>query len=73
MSDPRWPELPVKYDPMGYCIWDANGSKVLDMRGWGRLTGHGSGGLKLPPEEGRRLQDELAERIVGFINGGTNG
>jgi len=68
----KWPELPVEYDPMGTCIWDANGSKVLDLRGWGRLTGQGCGGLKMPHDEAAEIQDAFGERLAALINGGKD-
>lgn len=38
--------------------------KIMRIRGWGYLTGMGSGGLKLLSEEAIKIQDEFGEFIV---------
>ncbi|SCW95838.1 hypothetical protein [Ancylobacter rudongensis] len=37
---------------------------LIDMRGWGYLTGHGHGALGLTLKEGRKEQDVLAEFLL---------
>ena len=46
---------------------EAGGSNVLEMRGWGFLTGKG-GGLGLDPDDAAEIQDELGELLVEFMN-----
>lgn len=61
-----WPSYPVKYDANGQSILDRNGSKVLDIRGWGYLTG--GGGLKLEEKVASKMQDELGEKVTHWLN-----
>lgn len=62
---------PFRYDKAGAIIWDAKGHHVLDVRGWGHLTG--GGGLALPTEEAEKIQDEFGERVVAALNNGDGG
>lgn len=60
-------EFTVHYDRDHTCIIDNNYDTVLiDIRGWGYLTG--TGGLNLPEEEAINIQDTLAEYIVKQLN-----
>lgn len=52
---------PFRYDDEGQMIVDANGDRVLDVRGWGHLTGQGS----------HRLCHDIAESIQGEIGYGV--
>jgi len=47
-------------------------AKVLDMRGWGYLTGGGHGALGLSQEDASKIQDDLARRIVDWHNSSAN-
>lgn len=42
--------------------------KVLDIRGWGHLTGCGTGALGLSFEEGKAVQEANAAFIVRAVN-----
>lgn len=42
-------------------------AKVLDVRGWGHLTG--SGALNLPHEYAEKMQDQFASLVVKLLNG----
>lgn len=53
----------------GTIILDCDGHIYADMRGYGRLTGHGTEGLGLSAREACRIQDARAERIVACVNG----
>ena len=64
--DPFHP--PFHYESDGQTIRDANGQWLLDMRGWGYLTGGGSGGLHIPTEEAARIQDRVARHLVQALN-----
>ena len=59
---------PVEADPYGLTISDAEGHKILDIRGWGRLTGKGYGGLGLSAEEAENIQKKRAKHIVDLMN-----
>ncbi len=61
-----WGRTPWKMDH-GF-ILDADGHKVLDVRGYGRLTGKGSGALGLSDETASLLQDELGQHVIDLIN-----
>ena len=41
---------------------------VLEVRGWGYLTGNGHGALKQDPGVARAAQLEFAERVVAALN-----
>ena len=47
-------------------IHDASGSTVLDVRGWGMLTGRGA--MRLSQEEAIEIQDEYGKNIVDILN-----
>lgn len=50
-------------------IWGsgAGAEKVLDIRGWGHLTG--AGAHNLPAEQAEKIQDEIGEHIARLLNG----
>jgi hypothetical protein len=41
---------------------------VLDIRGWGYLTGHGSGALGLPNNTAMALQDAFGQMVADALN-----
>ena len=57
---------PFQYDEEGTMIVDCDYNKIIDMRGWGYLTGQGALGLK--GDTAADIQDTVAEAIVGFLN-----
>ena len=59
---------PFEYDTLGSWIIDAKGERLCDIRAWGWLTGHGSGGLALSEEAAAKIQDSVAHRIVALLN-----
>ncbi|MCX5516179.1 hypothetical protein C3941_19505 [Kaistia algarum] len=69
-----WPISPVphpdtwRYDQLGSQIVGASAkggdTLVIDIRGWGYLTGKGHGALGLSFEPARAAQDALAEFII---------
>ena len=61
-------KAPFKYDDMGCWIVDANGKRVLDLRGWGYLTGTGCGGLRMTQEAACVIQDRVGRRVVELLN-----
>jgi len=59
---------PYTYDTHGCFIRDANNTKILDLKGWGRLTGLGEGGLAMTPENAMELQDEFGAFLSEMLN-----
>jgi|PlaIllAssembly_1097288.scaffolds.fasta_scaffold81561_2 hypothetical protein len=57
---------PFRYDDEGQMIYDAKNERVLDMRGWGFLTGKGS--LGWMEARAARKQDEIGRRVVTLMN-----
>lgn len=57
---------PFKYDNMGNCIFDADNNMIVDIRGWGFLTGTG-GGLGYKDEKACKIQDAIGERIAKIM------
>lgn len=60
-----WP-TPFSYETFGTQILDANGTRMLDVRSWGYLTGGAA--LNLPKEEAASIQDAMAARVVAILN-----
>jgi hypothetical protein len=46
-------------------IWDANGDRILDVRGWGHLTGSGAHGLTC--DVAAKVQDEMAKFVAKVV------
>lgn len=61
---------PFRYDEMGSMIMDAANHLIVDVRGWGFLTG---GTLKLHIEEAKAIQDRLGEHITKLLNASSVG
>ncbi len=59
---------PFEYDDLGTHIADSLGNTVIDMRGWGRLTGTGEGGLEMPEEEAAKIQDAFGHFLAETLN-----
>lgn len=57
---------PFHYVEMLTCVHDSENNIVLDIRGWGRLTGTG-GGLALGEERARGIQDRLGELVAKLL------
>lgn len=49
-------------------IHDLRGNCVLDMRGWGYLTGHGHKALGMDHEVAANIQDKMAEEVAQALN-----
>lgn len=56
----KWIDGPWRVDNMGLGIWcdhkEKGANKLLDIRGWGFLTGKGHGALGLDSEEAESIQ-----------------
>lgn len=59
---------PFSYSSAGTQIYDTRGNRMVDMRGWGFLTGKGSGALGMPQDKAEVLQDKLGEQVALAIN-----
>lgn len=59
-------ELPVEYDADSQSIYSFDRQRLVDMRGFGYLTG--TGGLHLDPVEAASIQDARAIYICQLIN-----
>ena len=57
---------PFRYDKRGSWITDANGVRVLDLRGWGYLTGRG-GALGLDYDVASAIQDQLGVWLASVL------
>lgn len=55
-------KFPLKLGAAGD-VWDANSSRVLDIRGWGMLQYHPDG-----QEAAAKLQDAIGEWVVKTLN-----
>ena len=49
-------------------IFDSQDRIILEVRGWGYLTGSGSGGLGLNPESAANLQDSFGAQVAELLN-----
>jgi len=61
-------KAPFRYDEMGCWIEDANGKRLLDLRGWGYLTGQGCGALGTTQDAAAAIQDRVGRRVVELLN-----
>lgn len=59
---------PFRYDDEGQWIEDSKGKRLLDMRGWGFLTGAGEAALGLSSEVAAQIQDGIGERVTDLLN-----
>ena len=59
---------PFRYSADGQWIEDSNGQRMLDMRGWGFLTGKGSEALGIDEDEAARIQDRIGAHVTGLLN-----
>lgn len=66
MKLPEQFTLPIKYDYNGTHFFDAEGRMILQIRGWGYLTG--TGGLRLEGEQAVKIQDATAHYIETAVN-----
>ena len=57
---------PFVYDDYGYSIMDAIGNKVIDIRGWGYLTGKGA--LGYSSDKAKEIQDNIGRHIAQMMN-----
>ncbi len=58
---------PFRYCNVGNCIYDNNNELIVDIRGWGYLTGKGS--LGYTAQLAVSVQDKIGERIARFMSG----
>lgn len=58
---------PFLYNRGGQWIEDIRGHQILDMRGWGFLTGCG-GGLGMDENEAAKIQDTIGEHVAVLMN-----
>lgn len=56
---------PFRYDDEGQMIFDNEGNRVLDVRGWGHLHGLGACALPLPMAE--EVQDEFGAQVAALL------
>lgn len=64
---------PYSTDDFGCYVYgtsdkDGGATIVIDIRGWGYLTGHGSGALGLSEADGIAEQRAFARHVVAALN-----
>ena len=59
---------PFRYDAVGQWIEDSNGQLMLDVRGWGHLTGKGSEALGIGYADATKIQDNIGQLTVQLLN-----
>lgn len=59
---------PFKYNDEGQWIEDSKGQRLLDMRGWGYLTGQGSEALGMDLEAAAEIQDKIGQHVTALMN-----
>ena len=57
---------PFNYNPDGQWIEDRNGERIVDIRGWGFLTGKGS--LAMDENKAAKIQDDLGKHLTEMMN-----
>ncbi len=58
---------PFRYETFGTQILDSRGQRIVDVRGWGYLTGKG-GGLGLDEDQAEKIQDRIGEQVAAALN-----
>lgn len=48
-------------------VVDARGERILDVRGWGYMTGKGSCALGMSDESAARVQDEIGRNVATML------
>lgn len=61
---------PFRFDPAGTMIFDAKNRVVLEVRGWGFLTG--TGGLGLSDLEADKIEISFGKRVAEAMNQFSN-
>ena len=69
-NDSEFWSKPAFYIADGCKIYNAEkpGTPIIIVRGWGRLTGFGVMGCKLPEGVAKQIQDDFAHYIVEKLN-----
>lgn len=66
-------ETPFRFEPLGPAVFDHFGHRVLDLRGWGFLTGKGTGAKGLPEETAANIQNGIGSRLAALMNKDAEG
>ena len=69
-NDSEFWDKPAFYISDGCKIYNAEepSHPLIIVRGWGRLTGHGVGGNKLPEGVAKQIQDDFVHYIIEKLN-----
>ena len=59
---------PFRYNRDGQWIEDSKGRRMLDIRGWGYLTGNGPDALGMDEDEAARIQDSIGKLTADRLN-----
>lgn len=59
---------PFRYNMDGQWIEDSKGERMLDMRGWGYLTGKGLEALGMDEDAAAKIQDSIGKRTADLLN-----
>jgi hypothetical protein len=59
---------PFRYNMDGQWIEDSKGQRMLDIRGWGYLTGKGSEALGMDEDAAAKIQDAIGKRTADLLN-----
>ena len=57
---------PFRYVAEGTMIVDADEARIIDVRGWGHLTGQGA--WRLPDEKAEEIQDQIGRHLALMLN-----
>jgi hypothetical protein len=58
---------PFRYNIDGQLIEDSKGQRMLDLRGWGYLTGKGLEALNMDEDAAAKIQDDIGKRIAEIL------
>ena len=64
---------PFRYEPLGPAIFDHFGHKILDLRGWGFLTGLGGGAMHFEEQVAAEIQNKLGKRLAALMTADAAG
>lgn len=67
-NNPYHPFVPPFHGDSHGMIWDSENNHFADIRGWGWLSGRGSGALHLSNQEAEYIMERNEKKVVELLN-----
>ena len=59
---------PFRYERFGTQIVDSRDNRIVDVRGWGYLTGFGFAEHGMSEDQAEKIQDRIGEQVAAALN-----